>query len=83
MDQPHEHPEQDPRWEEKQVELQDVVLSNSWALQAILEYLEEQNPGARQRIFEIYQILQAKADQANNQQESEEDSDNSNSNENS
>jgi hypothetical protein len=44
--------------DEKQIPIQDVVLSNSWALQSILLYLEEQNPGARDRIWQIYQQLQ-------------------------
>ena len=36
------------------VSLQDICLSNSWALQAILDYLEEEQPGARDRIWEKY-----------------------------
>ncbi len=45
--------------EERQVPLQDVVLSNSWALQAILQYLDELNPGARDRIWEHYQRMKS------------------------
>ncbi len=40
--------------EENQVPLQDIVLSNSWALQAILLYLEEIHPGSRDRIWQHY-----------------------------
>ncbi len=43
--------------DERQVPLQDVVLSNSWALQAILQYLEEIQPGARDRIWQHYQAM--------------------------
>ncbi|RJP34363.1 MAG: hypothetical protein C4527_02200 [Candidatus Omnitrophota bacterium] len=48
--------------EERQVPLQDVVLSNSWALQAILQYLEEIHPGARDRIWEHYQAMKEMVD---------------------
>ena len=51
-------------WEEKPVPLKDVVISNSWALQAILQYLEEIQPGARDRIWEHYLYLKDLADQA-------------------
>ena len=54
--------------EDKEVPLKDVVLSNSWALQAILNYLEETNPGARERIWEHYlgikQGVEAKSKQS-------------------
>lgn len=49
-------------WDEKQVPIQDVVISNSWALQAILLYLEEQNPGARDRVWQIYSTMQEQAE---------------------
>ncbi len=75
-------PDNDPRWEEnKEVELQDVVLSNSWALQSVLEYLEEKEPGARQRIFEIYQVLQQQADQSKNKNNGHDDGDDLNQDE--
>ncbi len=51
-------------WEEKQIPLKDVVLSNSWALQAILSYLEELNPGAKDRIWEFYQSMKSMQDAA-------------------
>lgn len=41
-------------WEEKDVSLQDIVISNSWALQAILEYLDQKDPGARDHIWQLY-----------------------------
>ncbi len=41
------------------VALQDVVLSNSWALQAILEYLDEESPGAKDRIWQKYQAMKS------------------------
>lgn len=51
-------------WDEKQIPLKDVVLSNSWAMQAILLYLEEQNPGARDRIWQHYLAMKELADKA-------------------
>jgi len=51
-------------WKEKQVLLQDVVLSNSWALQSILEFLEEIHPGARDRIWGHYLRMKQMADGA-------------------
>ncbi|MBI1389070.1 MAG: hypothetical protein GC154_11545 [bacterium] len=41
-------------WNEKEIALQDVVISNSWALQAILQYLDDLNPGARDQIWRHY-----------------------------
>lgn len=52
----------DSIWNEVQVPIKDVVTSNSWALQAILLYLEEQNPGARDRIWQIYSQMKAEAE---------------------
>ena len=49
-------------WKEKSIPLQDVVLSNSWALQAILNYLEEIHPGARDRILHHYEMMKQQAD---------------------
>ena len=49
-------------WKEKSIPLQDVVLSNSWALQAILNYLEEIHPGARDRIWHHYEIMKQQTD---------------------
>ncbi|MFB3788456.1 MAG: hypothetical protein ACE15F_19020 [bacterium] len=49
-------------WKEKPIPLQDVVLSNSWALQAILNYLEEIHPGARDRIWHHYELMKQQAD---------------------
>lgn len=45
--------------DEIQLPLKDVVLSNSWALQAILEYLEEENPGAKDRIWQKYLAMKS------------------------
>lgn len=45
--------------DEVQLPLKDVVLSNSWALQAILEYLEEENPGAKDRIWKKYLAMKS------------------------
>ncbi len=50
---------EDKDWQEKQIPLKDVVLSNSWAMQAILQYLEEVHPGARDRIWEHYQHMKS------------------------
>jgi len=36
------------------ISLQDICLSNSWALQAILEFLEEEKPGSKDRIWNKY-----------------------------
>lgn len=44
-------------WEEEQFTLQDIVLSNSWAVQAILNYLEECDPNARDRIWYHYEMM--------------------------
>ncbi len=52
-------------WKERQLPLQDVVLSNSWALQAILQFLDEVYPGARDRIWEHYVAMKNEADRAN------------------
>lgn len=52
------------QWQEEKVALQEVVLSNSWALQAILQYLEELNPGARDRIWQHYILMRDAADEA-------------------
>lgn len=41
------------------VPLQDIVLSNSWALQAVLEYLDEENPGAKDRVWQKYLAMKA------------------------
>lgn len=51
-------------WQESQIPLQDVVLSNSWALQAILQYLDELNPGARDRIWQHYLLMKAEAEKS-------------------
>jgi len=61
-------------WEHKKVPLDDVVISNSWALQSILEYLEEKEPGARDRVWQIYQDLQNQAELAQ-QEEGQDDND--------
>lgn len=58
-------------WDEKQVQLKEVVLSNSWAMQAILMYLEEQNPGARNRIWQLYQTLKSEAEAYQNSETDE------------
>ncbi len=55
--------EQSNQSNEKQVPLQDVVLSNSWALQAILEYLEEKDPGAKDKIWNLYQAMKQQVEQ--------------------
>lgn len=57
---------EDKDWQEKQIPLKDIVLSNSWAVQAILQYLEELNPGARDRIWEHYLHMKSMADNAQN-----------------
>lgn len=57
----NEHDADNP-WQEKQIPLQDVVISNSWALQAILMYLDEQNPGARDHIWQLYTMLKEEAE---------------------
>ena len=49
-------------WKETPVPLQDVVLSNSWALQAILNYLDEIHPGARDRIWHHYEVMKQQAE---------------------
>ncbi len=51
----------EPRNPEKTVDipLQDIVLSNSWALQAILEYLDEENPGAKDRVWQKYLAMKS------------------------
>ncbi|HOJ60800.1 MAG TPA: hypothetical protein PK878_10980 [bacterium] len=49
-------------WKETRVPLQDVVLSNSWALQAILNYLDEIHPGARDRIWHHYEVMKQQAE---------------------
>jgi hypothetical protein len=49
-------------WKDKQIPLKDIVLSNSWAMQAILQYLEEVDPGARDRIWAHYQNMKAVAE---------------------
>jgi hypothetical protein len=51
-------------WEETQISLKDIVLSNSWALQSILLYLEEQKPGARDTIWQHYLALKKEAEAA-------------------
>ena len=53
---------QDKQWKENQIPLKDVVLSNSWALQAILMYLDEENPGARDRIWQLYLAMKEEAE---------------------
>lgn len=55
--------ETDP-WDDRQISLQDIVLSNSWALQAILNYLEECDPNARERIWHHYEIMKKQQDKA-------------------
>ena len=47
------HSQEDP-YTEKDLPIKDIVLSNSWALQAILEYLDEVDPGAKDRIWQKY-----------------------------
>jgi len=59
-------------WQERSVPLRDVVLSNSWALQAILNYLEEIHPGARDRIWDHYLELKQMAEETKNQKPNEE-----------
>ncbi len=44
-------------WDDKDINLQDIVLSNSWAVQAILNYLEEVDPNARERIWHHYEVM--------------------------
>ena len=46
------------------VSIKDVCLSNSWALQAVLQYLDEQNPGARDQIWEKYLELKKISEEA-------------------
>lgn len=57
------NPENDP-WKDAQISLQDIVLSNSWALQAILNYLEECDPNARERIWRHYELMKKQQDAA-------------------
>ncbi len=54
--------EYDP-WDDQQISLQDIVLSNSWALQAILNYLEECDPNARERIWHHYETMKKQQDE--------------------
>ncbi len=57
--------EQSPgAWDEKEVELNDIVISNSWALQAILEYLDLKDPGARDQIWQLYLRMKEMAETA-------------------
>ncbi len=44
-------------WDEKEISLKDIVLSNSWAVQSILNYLEEIDPNARERIWHHYEVM--------------------------
>ncbi|MFH1742286.1 MAG: hypothetical protein ABIH23_25050 [bacterium] len=56
--------EQQESVERFSVSLQDICLSNSWALQAILDYLEEEQPGARDRIWQKYLELKRLSEEA-------------------
>lgn len=49
-------------WKKTTLPLKDVVLSNSWALQAILQYLEETQPGAKDRIWRMYLAMKEEAE---------------------
>jgi hypothetical protein len=53
-------------WKDEQISLQDIVLSNSWAVQAILNYLEECDPNARERIWRHYEMMKKQQDAAHN-----------------
>ena len=53
-------------WDEKEIALQDVVISNSWALQAILEYLDQKDPGARDHIWQLYLRMKEMSETAKN-----------------
>lgn len=69
---------EDQDWKEKQIPLKDIVLSNSWAMQAILQYLEEVDPGARDRIWAHYQNMKSMAENSQSDlqtQEMEDDDD--------
>jgi len=44
-------------WDDKDINMNDIVLSNSWAVQAILNYLEEVDPNARERIWHHYEVM--------------------------
>lgn len=57
---------------EQQIPLKDIVLSNSWAMQAILQYLEEMDPGARDKIWAHYQNMKAMAENAQSDLQMEE-----------
>lgn len=52
------------QWDQKDVALQDIVISNSWALQAILEYLDQKDPGARDQIWQLYVRMKEMAEAA-------------------
>ena len=55
--------ESDP-WQDQKISLQDIVLSNSWAVQAILNYLEEIDPNARERIWAHYELMKKQQEAA-------------------
>jgi len=61
----------DPVWEEQQFTLQDIVLSNSWAVQAILNYLEECDPNARDRIWYHYEQMKKQQETARSEKNNE------------
>lgn len=56
--------QQTGQWDEQEVELKDIVISNSWALQAILKYLDNLHPGARDEIWRHYLEMKSMADAA-------------------
>lgn len=58
-------------WNEHKISLQDIVLSNSWAVQAILNYLEECDPNARERIWRHYELMKRQQDAARASQDGE------------
>ncbi len=67
------NPDFDP-WDETSITIQDIVLSNSWAVQAILNYLEECDPHARDRIWHHYQVMKEQQDQARKKRQGQDDS---------
>lgn len=66
---PHDPSKEQEMWEEQKISLQDIVLSNSWAVQAILNYLEERDPNARDRIWHHYELMKRQQDAARAKQE--------------
>jgi hypothetical protein len=55
------------------ITLQDICLSNSWALQAILQFLEEEKPGSKDRIWNKYLELKRISEEAGHQMDADAD----------